>query len=190
MHFLVILFLVIISNTKELKLILKNEDEVELRGINVEFFSLRNTVLLEKENIFIDRIRKDEKVEIAVPYKVIKSDSDKVIISVKDKKGEIIVCKIIKLNYKKEKLGGLKESKEDFKFFFSFSHLNIFFKKEGLFEIDIYDISGRKVFSRKEIMKKGKYTYYFPFLPDGEYFYILKFNGIKKEGKFIKMEGS
>jgi hypothetical protein len=159
---------------------IKNGDSTEFKNLTLYFSPLNKNVEIEKDKIFLDILKPQEEKEIILNYNFKNPSDDKLFLTIKDENNSIIYQNIYDLKY--------KNKPDKFKFYFSKNSFNFYFPKDGIFKMNIFDVSGRKVYSVKEKVRKGEYKKDLSFLKSGLYFYRIDFDK-KYKGKFLIIKG-
>jgi len=177
-------FVIFIMNVFSEKLIfkVKNADSFHLKNLVMCFTPLNKNIEIEKDKIFIDILKPFEEKEIIINYNFKNPSDEKLFLTIKDENDFSIYQNIYDLKY--------KEKPNKFNFYFSKNTFNFYIPKDGILKINIFDVSGRKVYSIKEKVKAGKYKKGLSFLKQGLYFYKIEFDKkYKSKGKFLIIKG-
>jgi len=154
---------------------IKNADSTEFKNLTLCFTPLNRNVEIEKDEIFLDILKPQEEKVIILNYAFKNPSDDKLFLTVRDENNSIIYQNVYDLKYNKP---------DRFRFYFSQNSFNFYFQEDGIFEMNIFDVSGRRVYVAREKIRKGEYRKDLSFLKSGLYFFMIDFDKEYK-GKFL-----
>jgi hypothetical protein len=172
-----VFFLLFLSSIFSEKFVfkIKNADSTEFKNLTLCFTPLNRNIEMEKDEIFLDILKPQEEKVIILNYTFKNPSDDKLLLAVRDENNFIIYQNVYDLKYNKP---------DKFKFYFSQNSFNFYFQDDGIFEMNIFDVSGRRVYSAVEKVRKGEYRKDLSFLKSGLYFFMIDFDKEYK-GKFL-----